>query len=407
MEYRVLTSESVIEYIKSIDRVREYLNAKEYEVYEIGDGNLNYVYVIKSGERSVILKQAVPYLRCAGESWSLSKERMSYEINALQTFKELADGSIPEIFHSDKEMSVVIMQNLDRHKIMRKELIEAKKFPNFAEQISSFLATSLFKTSSLYLSTPEKRELMSKFNSNSELCKMSEDFVFSFAYMQHSSNNINPLMIEEHQKLIQDLEFKKSMLKLKYLFMNKTDALLHGDLHTGSIMLNEQETYIIDPEFAFFGPFGFDIGAVIANLIQSYLSHFERSKNEEFQEWIIESIREVFVLFGVKFLDLWDKTSESALIVDGFANNEILDSYKSDFMQNIFKESIGFAGAKMARRLFGIAGVEDILGITDLDARARVEKKSLEIAKMFVKNYEKIENVDEIIEIIRVSKWIK
>lgn len=401
MEYRVLSDESVKEYIKSIDSVREYLEDDEYEVCEIGDGNLNYVYIIKAGDKSVILKQAVPYLRCAGEEWPLSKDRMNYEIRALQAFKELVGEGVPEVFHADEEMSVVIMQNLDEHEIMRKGLIETKKYPNFAEQISTFLATSLFKTSSLSLSSNEKRALMDKFNSNTELCKITEDFVFSFPYMNHDSNNINPLMEDEHKKLMSDLEFKKSMLKLKYIFMNRSDALLHGDLHTGSIMLNENETYVIDPEFAFFGPFGFDIGAVIANLIQSYLSHFERSGDREFQEWILETIREVLLQFGAKFLDLWEDTNDSALIVEGFADKEIIDEFKSDFIQNIFQESIGFAGAKMARRLFGIAGVEDILGIEDLQARARVEKKSLEIAKTFVKNYENINSIDEVLDIIR------
>ncbi len=401
MEYRVLTDESIREYIKNIDSVNEYLGNEEIEIEEIGDGNLNFVFIIKSGDKSVILKQAVPYLRCVGEEWPLSRERMSYEIRALKTFKDIANNNIPNIFHSDENMSLIIMQNLNKHIIMRKGLIQATKYPNFAEHISTFLANSLFKTSSLYLSSSEKRELMDKFNSNRELCKMTEDFVFTFPYMKHDSNNINLLMQKEYQELIHDIGFKVNILKLKNLFMNKSEALLHGDLHTGSIMLNENETYVIDPEFAFFGPFGFDIGAIIANLIQSYLSHFERTKDEIFQEWVLETIREVLLDFEENFLELWDETKESALITEGFANKEVLYEYKQIFMQNIFQESLGFAGAKMARRIFGIAGVEDILGIKDLEARARVEGKSLKIAKRLVKEYEQIENIDELLDIIR------
>ena len=52
---------------------------------------------------------------------------------------------------------------------------------------------------------------------------------------------------------------------------------MHGDLHSGSIMVTEKETYVIDPEFAFYGPMGFDIGALIGNL---YLAYFSQSGHE-------------------------------------------------------------------------------------------------------------------------------
>jgi len=92
------------------------------------------------------------------------------------------------------------------------------------------------------------------------------------------------------------------------------------------------------------------------------------------------------------------------MTISGFVDEASMDEYKKEFMQNIFKESIGFAGAKMARRLFGIAGVEDILGIEDLDLRAEVENMSLDIAKKFVKNYENIESVSEMVNIVKSVK---
>ena len=49
-------------------------------------------------------------------------------------------------------------------------------------------------------------------------------------------------------------------------FMNNAQALIHGDLHSGSIFANEQGIKVIDPEFAFYGPMGYDIGNVIGNL---------------------------------------------------------------------------------------------------------------------------------------------
>jgi 5-methylthioribose kinase len=42
--------------------------------------------------------------------------------------------------------------------------------------------------------------------------------------------------------------------------MNNAQALIHGDLHTGSILIKEDSMKVIDPEFAFYGPMGYDIG---------------------------------------------------------------------------------------------------------------------------------------------------
>lgn len=48
--------------------------------------------------------------------------------------------------------------------------------------------------------------------------------------------------------------------------------MIHGDLHTGSIMVTRDSTQVIDPEFSFYGPMGFDIGALLGNLIMAYFA---------------------------------------------------------------------------------------------------------------------------------------
>ena len=54
---------------------------------------------------------------------------------------------------------------------------------------------------------------------------------------------------------------------LKHRFMTHGEALIHGDLHTGSVMVGGGRTVAIDPEFAFYGPVGFDLGAIWANAV--------------------------------------------------------------------------------------------------------------------------------------------
>ncbi|MCF6340690.1 MAG: S-methyl-5-thioribose kinase [Sulfurimonas sp.] len=408
MQYKQLDKTSVIDYLKNVKEVMNFFSSEDIEADEIGDGNLNYVYIVKSIEnplKALIIKQAVPYLRCVGEEFPLDRKRMTFEIRALKKFYNIFPSFVPKIYHSNEDMSLVVMEYLSNHIIMRRGLINKIKYLNFSEHISTYMASTLFYTSSLSLNSSDKRKLVDKFNSNYELCKLTEDLVFSFPFMEHETNDNentkdNPLSA----KLFSDAEFKERVLCLKYKFMTQSDALLHGDLHTGSIMINKDETYVIDPEFAFVGPFGFDVGALLANLVNNYIHHCIVTKDEEFKEWLLQTIKETLDKFNQKFLKFWSECNDSALLVEGYLNDESLKNYKNRFIKNILKDSVGFAGCKMARRIFGVAGVEEIRGIKDATLRDEAETLSLKIAREFIMKYDKINSSDEIVEIIK-NAW--
>ena len=405
MDYIELDKTTVIKYVSNIKKIIGYFETDDLIAEEIGDGNLNYVYKISSAQnpqKVLVLKQAVPYLRCVGKEFLLGRERMTYEIRALEKFYNILPSFIPNLYHTSEDMSLVVMEYLGSHVIMRKGLIEGERYKKFSEHISTYMSAMLFYTSSLYLNSSEKRDIVAQFNSNAELCKLTEDLVFSFAFMEHETNdNENVKDNPEAEKLFADMEFKAEVLELKYKFMTQNDALLHGDLHTGSIMINESQTYVIDPEFAFVGPFGFDVGALLANLVNNYIYHIVVTKDEDFQEWLLVTIKEVLEKFRDKFLDFWTEHKESALLVDGYLDKSTLTKYEENFVHNILRESVGFAGCKMARRVYGVAGVEEIRGIEDKALRAEAEKMALKIAREFVMRYKKIESVDEIVEIVK------
>ena len=396
MSYKILDINNIQEYLFSLPEIKSFLNSDSLEIKEVGDGNLNFVFLATSttdNTRSLIVKQAVPYLRCVGESYPLSKERMTYEIRSLETFAKLSKH-IPKIYHSDEDMSVIVMEYLSEHIIMRKGMIDSVLYPNFSNHISSYLANTLFKTSSLYLSSSEKNRLISAFIDNSELCKLTEDFVFSAPYMTHETNAELPELTDIATKISNDVELKTKILELKYKFMNQSDALIHGDLHTGSIMVNQDDTYVFDSEFAFVGPMAFDIGALIANLVMSWVSHNIQDKSTEYQEWILETITTVWNKFSKEFITLWNETGESALLLNGFASKEILEAYQKHYMLNLLQESVGFAGCKVMRRQLGIAGVEDIRGIEDSQTREKANRLALKIGEKFIKEYKNIKTIE-------------
>lgn len=408
MAYEILDEQSVIGYVRNVKETHEFFGLDELEAVEIGDGNLNHVWIITSKtdkNKTLVLKQALPYLRCVGEEYPLGRERMTYEIRSMLEYEQIAPGFVPKIYHSNEAMSLMVMQNLKDHIIMRKGIIAAAEYPDFVEHITDFLALTLFKTSAFYLDSSTKRKQISRFNENTELCELTENFVFTFPYMENETNQFNEVIRDDVMRIRQDAAFKQKAMELKYLFINRTDALIHGDLHTGSIMLNSKETYVIDSEFAFYGPMGFDIGAVVGNLLMAYASYFVRD-NLEYKNWLLDSAMQVLQKTLQKFRKHWDETKASAMMVEGYwqdCGEQAYETYKEAFLKQLLQESIGFAGCKMMRRQMGIAHVLDIESIEDPKERAVAEKAVIRIAREFVVRYAEIETMDDVVKIIEES----
>jgi len=403
--YQILDRNSICDYLRSIPAVAAVLgNTDSLEVAEIGDGNLNFVYRISNSNdpsRSVILKQAVPYLRMVGEEWPLSRDRMTYEIRALTLYNQLAPDFVPRIYHADEAMSTLVMQCLDEHIILRNGLIAGIKYPNVGRQVGEFIAKTLFKTSAFSMGSQARRQLMDRFTLNSELCKLTEEFIFTFPYMEHSSNYSNESTdrwAQEH--LRKNSAYKLNILKFKELFIAKTDALLHADLHTGSLMVNQDETYVIDMEFAYFGPFGFDVGKIMANFWMCATSHLHRSPDREMVNWLIDQSFVVWQVFASEFLKLWAAQRESAMLVPGLLNEAELDDYKRHFMQRLLQETVGFAACSMARRTLGIAGVADIRGIEDPEVRSVLEIINLELSMRLMESHDSVESIRDVVGLV-------
>jgi len=53
-------------------------------------------------------------------------------------------------------------------------------------------------------------------------------------------------------------------------------------------------------------------------------------------------------------------------------------------MREVLTDSFGYAGAKMTRRIVGIAHVADLESIKDQDARAKCERRALACGRRFM-----------------------
>ncbi|PJF28201.1 MAG: S-methyl-5-thioribose kinase [Phototrophicales bacterium] len=400
--YQPLTPETVIDYARQRPELADMFRPGEpLESVEVGDGNLNLVFKVWAAaepDRTLVIKQARPYVRLVGESWKLPADRARIEAQALEVEARLCPQHTPKVYFFDPVMFCTGMQNLNRHIIMRKGLIDGITYPHFAQHIGVFLARTLAGTSDLVLDYRTKKEEVARFI-NPELCKITEDLIFTEPYRAHERNLYHKEIEPQVLALQADDALRAEVAVMKEKFMTQAQALIHGDLHTGSIMVNQEETYCIDPEFAFYGPMGFDIGAVIGNLFLSYASHEVRTKDEQkravFRRYLTDTVIELWHVFVREFEQV------------GWAHADPIDmprAYRENYMLRLLQDSAGFAACKMMRRVIGLAGVADIRGIEDVHERSIAASLALNIAVPLIKQRASLTQIDDLVALATAQR---
>ncbi|MDW7667431.1 MAG: S-methyl-5-thioribose kinase [Bacillota bacterium] len=380
-KYRKLNEEDSIKYIK--EKMDVFGKDERLISREIGDGNINYIFQINSQDSnfSVVIKQADKKLRSSGRD--LDTDRIRIEAEALNIEGELSKGMVPKIYLYDREMRCIIMEDLSKYQIMRKALVERKIIKNFSENISDFLLNTMLPTTDLVNTPMEKKKMVKKFI-NPELCDISERLVFTDPYRDIEENTfqkMNKNFVEG--KLYKDEKLHLEVAKLKIQFMTNAQALIHGDLHTGSIFVKDDKIKIIDSEFAFYGPMGYDVGNIVANLFFAEIRNLVlNEKSNQFDKWITETIKNTVDLFKIKFINYLENNTKEKIAI----TNKFFDWY----LDEVLGYTAGAAGLEMIRRIVGEAKVEDIESIKDSELKGNAERIGIKIAKELIMNRNKI-----------------
>lgn len=395
--YRPLGEADLAPYLATLPAIRARLGGEPaaWRVREVGDGNLNLVFMVEGPAGDVCVKQALPYVRLVGEGWPLPLDRAWYEHEAASIAARHAAEQVPTQLHYDERLYLAVMERLHPHVIMRRGMIEGVVYPDFAEHVAEYMATTLYHTSDLALPAAEKKALVARFAGNTALCKITEDLVFTDPYMSCSRNRwTSPQLDDVAASVRADGELKRAVSALKLKFLCEAEALLHGDLHTGSIMVTGEDTRVIDPEFALTGPMGFDVGKLLGNLLLSYFSQRGHEAapgdRDAYRAWILETVEAVWTRFARRFMALWDSYPTGDAyprpLFDGPEGRASLKRAQAAYLGRLFEDALGFAGAAMIRRTLGLAHNIDFEQIADQDLRASCERRNLALARDLVVN---------------------
>ncbi|MEU4745608.1 S-methyl-5-thioribose kinase [Actinosynnema sp. NPDC023658] len=356
----------------------------QWDVREIGDGNVNYVFSVHGPDGALCVKQAPPFVRVAGSSWPLTPERARYEHRAMREHHRLAPDHVPAALHYDPDRHLQVVEHLDGHVVLRHALVDGRLPADAGRHLGAYLALTLFHTSDLALPAARKRPLVAEFEGNVEMCSIMEDMIFTEVYHPfHRNQWTRPQLDADVERLRADTDLLVAVARLKDLYLTSRQALLHGDLHTGSVMVSERATHVIDQEFACFGPMGFDVGSLFAHLLIAYFARDVPGVEAEtpFQTRLLETVEAVWDEFAARFTDLWRSSPTGDSYPAAVLPPAVLDRERTVYLDRVFRDSTGFCGAEVIRRVIGFARPVDFTGIGDADRRATCERRALRLAR--------------------------
>jgi len=363
-----------------------------WQVREVGDGNLNLVFIVTGAAGQAVVKQALPYVRLVGESWPLPLNRTFFEYNALIRQEARDPGAVPAVWHFDEGQAIIVMEYLTPHVILRHALIEGRRVADLGQRLGQFCARTLFRGSDLSIPAATRKADLALFAGNAALCDITENLVFSDPYFEAAMNRHTPGLEGIVARLRGDLTLKVAAQHLKMAFASRAETMLHGDLHSGSIMVTDTHIKVIDPEFATYGPMGFDVGMLIANFLMAHLSQpgHEAVPGERaaHQDWLLSVVEAVWDSFAAEFAHLW-RTERTGMLYPatlyedqghGLAAEQAL----SDVLGQVWRDTLGFCGVEMHRRILGLAHNADFERIADERRRAACEARALAMGRQLM-----------------------
>ncbi|WLW56290.1 S-methyl-5-thioribose kinase [Streptomyces sp. YU58] len=370
MGYRILEPEDIPAYLRERGHWDE---ATDPEVREVSDGNMNRVFLASApdGTRSLAVKQALPWVRVAGPSWPMNPDRADAEARAYEQVAKVAPDKIPAIHGYDPENYALVMEDMSDLEVLRTLLNEGASYgPHTSARIGEFVAQFSFATSDFGMTSADRKALIAA-SVSPELCKITEDVVLSEPYIEHEHNHWHEGVADLAERFRADARLRTEVADLRHVFMTSAQALLHGDLHTGSIMVGDREgtpvVRVFDPEFSFVGPIGFDLGLYWANTLVSEQRAMTLGRLTDHAD----QLRLSWEAFETEFRRLWPTR------VDPFFD----DAYLDRFLKRVWTESLGYAGSEIIRRIIGFAHLTDL---TTLEDQVEASRRSLLIGRELI-----------------------
>ncbi len=381
--YAFLTADTVAEHLRERPGLSDRIDPAALEsVQEVGDGNLNLVFLLRdTAGRRLVLKQALPYVRLVGPSWPMTPDRARHEAEAMRLHGSLVPDLVPTLFDYDVDRYVLAMEDLSDHRVWRGALNDGLRHDGAAEAMGRYVGRIAFGTSVLGMAAEQQKEMLAS-AVNPGLCRITEDLVFTEPVVDAGRNGVLAANAADAAELVADSVMVAELGRAKWVFMTRAEALIHGDLHTGSVMVRAADgdqgpvdsAKAFDSEFAFYGPVAFDLGALWGNYVIA-AARATALGDDAGAAWALQLCGRTWTSFEETVRAAWPARVDPRVFGDDLLEH-LLQTWRS--------EAWLFGAAKMARRIVGLAKTTDIETL-EPSLREGAARGVLQVARRWVR----------------------
>ena len=345
----VLDKHNIIPYLRQ--HYPAFDTAGAVRVSAIGDdegdsrGLINYVFRVRNGRASLILKQARSNMRLDDDvastdaSYCPPQDRNYSEYLSLKLRRAITPDCVPEVYYADRENHVFLMEDVNYIRPSRTQLSQGIMIDGLAARSAHFRADNHLYTSEFYLETEAFRELDRCFV-NTGMRAIMENWLFLRDTPTHQcpplTRHFLPYIFAE------DVVVQSHLLRHKY--MNSTQAFIHSDVHTSNVFADGTQIKVIDMEYTFAGPCGYDLGYFLASLVSQYCSAVFRpfpsqGERRDFKRYILSAIYTLADGYQKRFAAHWNDEAKPVY--------RACPGFRDAFLTELLPDVAGFAAMPM------------------------------------------------------------
>jgi 5-methylthioribose kinase len=237
-------------------------NESFVSVEKAGEGNMNFVMRVVTNKRSIIVKQARPWVEKYPQV-AAPIERVAVEAQFYQAIQSdsLLKSYTPQYLGYDATQFIMVMEDLG----------ECSDF-TFAYQKGKYLTQEDMMPLVAFISQLHALPKVD-FPLNTNMKQLNHEHIFNYPFEEENRFDLDAV-----QGGLQALSLpykrnkplKKAIHALGDVYLRTEGvALIHGDFYLGSWLKVKTGIKVIDPEFGFRGRPEFDLGVLIAHLKMS------------------------------------------------------------------------------------------------------------------------------------------
>ena len=230
-------------------------------VARAGEGNMNLALRLRTSHRSLILKQARPWVEKYDEieaPWdrSLYEQRFYRRVERVHGVAE----RMPRLLGADAASATLLLEDLTDASDMTDLYVGGPLARAEVDELADYAAR--LHGSTRGPADPDFR--------NAEMRALNHAHIFELPLsgeLDLSLDQYEPGLAEAASELRRDADYGAALRATGERYLLPGDCLLHGDYFPGSWMRSPRGVKVIDPEFCFWGDAEFDLGVAVAHFV--------------------------------------------------------------------------------------------------------------------------------------------